>query len=284
MPTQQFRNAVFTINNPTEDDIPDLEKWSAIYIVYQKEKGDEGTEHYQGYVEFSKRMTMKTLKKINARAHWEKRKGNQRQAREYCMKEDTRIDGPWELGEFKQQGKRTDIDDFVEELKDGKSMKTVSAMFPATFVKYSRGLREYQIMHSEPYHHNDVRGIWIYGPPGTGKSRYAMEQWPTGYRKQQNKWFDGYDGEETIILDDMDNHALGHHLKIWADRYACKGETKGGQVELRHHRIVVTSNYSISALFSPLGPEMIKALERRFEIKHFDNNKKPRNMLIPPQI
>jgi hypothetical protein len=78
----------------------------------------------------------------------------------------------------------------------------------------------------------DVRGTWIYGPPGTGKSRSARADYGDDiYLKAQNKWWDGYTGQQTVILDDMDNGALGHHLKIWTDRYACTGEVKGGTIK-----------------------------------------------------
>lgn len=84
----------------------------------------------------------------------------------------------------------------------------------------------------DPYDHTDVRGHWYVGLPGTGKSRTARERFPGAYLKAQNKWWDGYQGQEAVILDDMDKGGacLGHYLKIWADRYACTGETKGGHV------------------------------------------------------
>ena len=42
---------------------------------------------------------------------------------------------------------------------------------------------------------------------------------------------------------------LGHYLKIWADRYPCRGEVKGASVQLRHDAFIVTSNYSIKELW-----------------------------------
>ena len=39
-------------------------------------------------------------------AHWEPRRGTHQQAAAYCSKEETRIDGPWEVGTPPVQGKR----------------------------------------------------------------------------------------------------------------------------------------------------------------------------------
>jgi hypothetical protein len=79
--------------------------------------------------------------------------------------------------------------------------------------------------------------------------------------------FDGYEGEETIILDDLDSDCLGHYLKIWMDKWSCKGETKGGTIHLQHHRFIVTSNYKIEDLIK--DPVMAEAIRKRCEVKHF---------------
>jgi hypothetical protein len=87
-------------------------------------------------------------------------------------------------------------------------------------------------------------GLWIYGPPGTGKTHYALNGWTNVFMKSQNKWFDGYTGQEVILLDDYDTPMLGHYLKRWMDKWPCYGEVKGGTVALRHTRFIVTSNYT----------------------------------------
>lgn len=129
----------------------------------------------------------------------------------------------------------------------------------------------YHYLKNEDYDHDDVRGIWYYGPPGTGKSRKAREENPDAYIKAQNKWFDGYEGQETIILDDFDRNGacLGHYLKIWADRYRCSGEVKGGQIKLRHKKFIITSNYSINEIFSD-DSVLCDAIKRRFNVLHFN--------------
>jgi len=49
--------------------------------VWQKEQGEgEKTLHFQGYVMFHNPKTMKQLKAMNSRAHWESRKGTHKQA------------------------------------------------------------------------------------------------------------------------------------------------------------------------------------------------------------
>lgn len=112
---------------------------------------------------------------------------------------------------------------------------------------------------------------WYYGPTGTGKSRTAFDQAVPVYAKMQNKWWDGYQGEKIVVLDEFgkDHVCLGNHLKKWADPWTpFVAEAKGGALTPDYDIFIVTSNYSLEELFGSdeaiLGP-----LRRRFKVHHF---------------
>lgn len=79
-----------------------LEKWHtehhARYVTGQIEKGKEGTIHLQYFIMFGKdQKRLTALKKICPHSHFEAVRINNG-ADDYCMKEDTRIEGPWSFG------------------------------------------------------------------------------------------------------------------------------------------------------------------------------------------
>lgn len=76
---------MFTLNNPDNVRLP--ETWSDCkYLAYQLESGINGTPHLQGYVIFLKNKGLTALKKLEPRAHWERRRGSHAEARAYCTK------------------------------------------------------------------------------------------------------------------------------------------------------------------------------------------------------
>lgn len=125
----KFRNVCFTVNNPAADSSIDWPEYVS-YGVYQLERGDVGTLHWQGYAELSSPQLLTRLKKWLPTAHFEKRMGSDVQARDYCMKQDaTYVAGPWEHGTFvpaaNTQGKRTDIQAVIEAIDGGSSRQEI---------------------------------------------------------------------------------------------------------------------------------------------------------------
>lgn len=260
-------NWCFTLNNYTDAEYDALLDLPCTYLVIGKEVGESGTPHLQGYIRFESKKRLTALKKLVVnRIHWEPMKGTSKQASDYCKKDNLYV----EKGKLPEQGKRNDLETAIQLIKGGTDVRRVADQCSEVFVKYGRGLRDLALTLQVPYEHDTVRGLWFVGRPGSGKSAFART-YNDFYLKAQNKWFDGYGGEETIILDDLDQggKCLGHLLKIWTDRYACTGETKGGTVHLRHKNFIVTSNYRISELFGE-DPEMLRAIVRRFVVRDFN--------------
>lgn len=105
--TKQYRGWCFTINNPKV--VEDFKIDGATCVAWQLEKGEKGTEHIQGCCYFVNKISFASLKKKIAGSHLEIMKGTWAQAKTYCSKEDSRVRGPWLVGEEpKQSGTPTD--------------------------------------------------------------------------------------------------------------------------------------------------------------------------------
>jgi len=230
----------FTLNNWTQEEYDAMITTPAVYLVIGKEIGKTGTPHLQGFATFQTMQRMSAMQKISKRAHWETAYGTTEQAAEYCKKD----------GDYEERGVMPKPKGEGEKERWAAAKKAAQAgklddIPEDIYVRYYRTLKEIAKDHMvKPDDADDVTGVWLWGAPGVGKSRKAREDYPGAYFKMQNKWWDGYQGEEYVILDDYDSKELGHLLKIWADRYSFMAETKGGALHIRPKKIVITSNYS----------------------------------------
>lgn len=91
---------MITINNPNTK--PVFKKGYMKYMVYQLEKGENGTPHYQMYLQTFKRHSYDELRKIldQSKASPQEQRKSADACRKYCMKKETRIEDPIEYGKF----------------------------------------------------------------------------------------------------------------------------------------------------------------------------------------
>jgi len=84
-----------------------------------------------------------------------------------------------------------------------------------------------------------------------------------------NAWWDGYQGEEVVIIDDFDKYHVkqGFKLKLWGDRYTFPAEVKGSARFIRPKKVIVTSNYHPKDIWE--DKNTLEPILQRFEIVHF---------------
>lgn len=114
-----------------------------------------------------------------------------------------------------------------------------------------------------------TRVYW--GGTGTGKSRLAFEEAGQGaYPKDpRTKFWCGYNGQESVIIDEFRGGIDIGHLLRWLDRYPVIVEVKGGAHVLRATKFWITSNLSPDAWYPDIDEETRLALRRRLTVVHF---------------
>ncbi len=273
------RNWVFTLNNPRKyiatpqlfiEHISSKCENRLRYAVFQEEKGKENS-HYQGYLEFSQNVRMKWLHTVLfSAAHVEPRRGTRKQARDYCMKTDTRVRGPWEHGTWEKggSGARNDLLEVSDMVRAGCKLGEVSREYPVQFIKYHRGISKLISLNIE------VRTvaptvILCFGKTGTGKTKWAFDSQPQLYRKPPDtRWFDKYEGQKCLLLDDFAGAAskmsLNYVLQL-LDRYPIQIEVKCDYTDLQATTILVTTNLHPATWYDySKREEQFNALARRF--------------------
>lgn len=244
------------------------EKTKATYTVGQLEKGEQ-TEHLhiQFFMNFKQPNRISAITKHDKRIHVEKVKINNG-ADNYCMKKETRVDGPIELGiKPVKVFSKVDWEEVWSKAKDGK-IEEIPASIRVIHYNKLKQIAKDNIQFKDCEH---LRGIWVYGKAGTGKSKWAREQSTSIYPKLCNKWWDGYKGEQVVVMDDIgpEHKCLAQQLKIWSDRYDCILETKGGAAHSNYEWFIVTSQYSIDEIWEDDRDRA--ALKRRFQEYSIDS-------------
>lgn len=221
---------------------------SLVYYCMADESGQ--THHTHIFCAFSSGVRFSTLKARFPEAHLEAARGSVAQNRDYIAKagkwendrkHGTRIPGTFEeWGDIPEehQGRRTDIDDLYQMVKEGATDLEILEVHPRAMMYLDKIERVRQTLKAEKYatefRRLDVTYIW--GPTGTGKTRGVMEE--NGYDKvcrvtDYDHPFERYNGEDVIVFDefrsqlrisDMLNYLDGYPLMLpcrYANRQAC---------------------------------------------------------------
>lgn len=284
----------FTVNNDPRQFWTDItDKCEALpqvkYLCGQLETASTGQLHFQGYVQLSASRALSWLKNnIDSGAHFERQKGTNEQARDYCCKVDeTTVANTFiEYGTFKAgragAGARNDIHTLRDNIINGATQREIieNNDIVETFATHLRFADRVRSLYRPKANDDGVKVILYFGSPGTGKTRKAFEDYPNLYEipiSNGTLWLDGYDLEEEVLFDDfmggISKMTLDNTLKFF-DRYVRRVPVKGSHVWYKPKIIVVTSNYHPRAWYKWEGrEESWAALKRRFhEVYVFESD------------
>jgi len=158
----------------------------------------------------------------------------------------------------------------AEILKETKSVRAVAEAYPATYIRYHRGVdRLYETLYDTPRMlEQDAQVLVLHGDTGTGKTRraYALaSSLPGGFyvKMSYNQWWRNYRGEQTILIDEYAGQWPLCYLLQVLDRYAMDIEYKGGGVNLQAKRFIITSNINPLDWYTGTNNKHQLALQRR---------------------
>ena len=244
------------------------------YIV-ARELHEDGSPHLHAFVKFSEKVW---LDKKVTRFDFQGYHGNYQVAKcwkavqDYCRKGSDYVTKNIDVLSALQKKAKRSVDILTR--TDVKSLITDGTVHALQLPQVMKSRSIYRFL-EKPEDQKDVRGVWVYGKPGVGKSHYVRAKEPELFIKSQNKWWDGYEGQPAVLIDDFDEKGvcLDHYLKIWSDKWGTTGEVKGGTVNLDYQTLYVTSNFTIEHLFRESEPDTIKAIKRRFKVIHMLDRK-----------
>lgn len=264
------RNFVFTYNDYTQETEDRIQAITCRFLKYGHEVAPTtGTHHLQGYICFEKPIRISTSHKLFPEGTWlQPMKGSLESNAEYCSKGTNIVEvgippvsksqkgqqekERWSLArKAAVEGRWTDIPDDIYIRYIGNLEKIRSINLPKAAILES------------------LCNLWIYGTSGSGKTSYVHRVYSDSLydKNPKTKWWNAYDNEETVLLDDVDKfmRALSYEFKIWSHHYPFEAEYKGGAKKIRPRRIVVTSQYLPKDIWD--DKETLDAIHRRYTFK-----------------
>lgn len=256
------------------------EKLSIDYLCIAQEHHEDGSLHLHALVTTKNKVDIRDCKYFDAWDFHPKIESarDSDYVRTYILKEDKE---PLEIGEYVGNSKRAVMKKLSEtkeknELIINNPLHNLVKTGHISIYSYKqlsecKKLYELDILKSEQKLVVERTCLWIYGEPGSGKSWAARHNFGDRvYTKSQDQWWQGYNGEPVVCIDDFDQEGVenSHLLKIWADQYSFVAQVKGHHCFPNYHTLIITSNYLPEHLWpNTMNKDqsvLVKAIRRRF--------------------
>lgn len=234
------------------------------YLVYAPEKcPTTNRQHFQCYAHYKSQRFESAMRKVYKGHDVQVAKRTHQECRDY-------IKGPYnkngkvkpinpdavEFGTIPEQGKRNDLRTFHDDIKAGKRGRDLSVDHLEIRAKYPK--LEQTLINEE----DEQRAIDMFeagfcpevhvrwGEPGVGKSRYIYDNHQArdvyelnlGDGSTKSIWWDGYRGQEVILINDFEGEMGWKYLLRLLDRYPFRIQIKGSHCWRLCKYIYITSN------------------------------------------
>lgn len=282
-------NWVFTINNPSDHsetrpdntNPADPTTWFSLckYLVFQLEKGESGTPHYQGYLILKEAQRISFLRKLSPIAHWEIRNGTHKNAKDYCTKPEGRLSEPVEMGEEPRLPGRKASDDrfasIVSLVKRGATDAEIIEEDPKTFIQHFPGIQRVRLTVAAVSRNWRTRCLVLWGPTGTGKSRFLSDlrdRFPGEvYWKPKDdantNWWDGINpNHKYVVLDEFYGDKPFYFMTKLLDSNPLIVPIKSSMTEIHPCTVIITSNDDPNNWYKNILPERKAVLFRRLTV------------------
>lgn len=256
-----------------------------VYVCWQHERTSH--DHIQGYCQMRKECTIKQIKCLFEpyKPHLEKQRARcNGDARDYCLKEDSRVAGPWEWGEFIKNGSHVRkwnelyvVDPETMKMENPSLYRRVKAK--KTMEEYCRNksklpekLKSWQKELNRRIEEtaDDRKIIWVYGNiGGEGKTTYARELLRQG-------WFYTRGGSiDNVCHQYVDDISRNVVFDIPRDK---KEFLQYSLVEMLKDRIVISNKYEPVTMCSDVNVHVV--VMSNF-LPDFDKISENRLVIIP---
>lgn len=247
--------------------------------------------HLQGYFELFNKQGKKTLLKdfekhdVSMREMFIfPRKGNQKQAVDYCKKGEQSHE-EWEKNHEKgknfglnakihergvpaKQGSRTDLD-FIRTDALNNGMRQVTLTANAQQIRVAEKVLTYNESPRVWGPGESLNNTFIFGQSGCGKTFKAFELAGKDVYLYNpgimGKWWEGYDGHETVIIDDVrpEHFRSATEILTLLHEFPTRVEQKGGSRQLKAKKIILTSILSPEQFWEHFPNEPFIQFKRR---------------------
>ncbi len=231
------------------------------FMGFAEEKAPStGQQHVQGFLGLSQLKRLGGLKKLFGKeVHWEPMKGSIQQNVEYCSKENPII----LLGTLPEPGRRLDLEAIIKAVNERKDPIEIIKEYPGAF-RLQRAMETYRtrIDHRDRKGLRKLKVVLITGPTGCGKTYpIATKEGVFMICGGQMDWWDLYNGERILLLDEYSNDVKITTLLGLLDIYRYRLPVKGSFTYANWTEVYITTN--LRYLHQQAPEEHQKALSRR---------------------